>query len=235
MVNSGEVNGTPGHANGFLLKDVLRGELGLQGFVVSDWVDIKKLVNVHHIAQMRRKPRASPSLRDRHEHGAQRLQLQQFVARAGARRESAHEPHDEAVAAILTVKYQLGLFDDPLRGIDFEDGNSAHRNHGRSAWRRARESITLLKNENHTLPLAKTAHVLVTGPDADSLIPLNNGWSYTWQGDAREHVSQGPGNDSQSRSGKNWRRQRDFVPGTTYNKEVDIAKAAMRRQKRMPS
>ena len=50
MVNSSEVNGIPGHANGYLLKDVLRGELGLQGFVVSDWMDIKKLVGVHHIA-----------------------------------------------------------------------------------------------------------------------------------------------------------------------------------------
>ncbi len=50
MVNSGEVNGIPGHANGHLLKDVLRGEMGLQGFVVSDWMDIKKLVGVHHIA-----------------------------------------------------------------------------------------------------------------------------------------------------------------------------------------
>src|SRR3979490_2489473 len=44
MVNSSEVNGIPGHANGYLLKDVLRGELGLQGFVVSDWMDIKKLL-----------------------------------------------------------------------------------------------------------------------------------------------------------------------------------------------
>jgi len=50
MVNSSEVNGIPGHANGYLLKDVLRGELGLQGFVVSDWMDIKKLVGVHHVA-----------------------------------------------------------------------------------------------------------------------------------------------------------------------------------------
>src|SRR5260370_5231226 len=50
MVNSSEVNGIPGHAKGYLLKDVLRGELGLQGFVVSDWADIKKLVGVQHIA-----------------------------------------------------------------------------------------------------------------------------------------------------------------------------------------
>src|SRR5262249_1321402 len=50
MVNSGDVNGIPGHMNGFLLKDVLRGELGFDGVVVSDWEDIKKLVSVHHVA-----------------------------------------------------------------------------------------------------------------------------------------------------------------------------------------
>ena len=77
---------------------------------------------------------------------------------------------------------ELGLFDDPLRGIDSKTviGSPESRQVSLEA---ARESITLLKNENHMLPLAKTAHVLVTGPDADSLIPLNNGWSYTWQGD----------------------------------------------------
>src|SRR3981189_3739493 len=60
MVNSSEVNGIPGHANGHLLKDALRGELGLQGFVVSDWMDIKKLVGVHHTARNEREaaPRA---------------------------------------------------------------------------------------------------------------------------------------------------------------------------------
>src|SRR5207249_5025532 len=47
MVNSGEVNGVPGHTNGFLLTDVLRGELKFDGVVVSDWEDIKHLVTVH--------------------------------------------------------------------------------------------------------------------------------------------------------------------------------------------
>src|SRR5438046_9605005 len=84
---------------------------------------------------------------------------------------------DEAVRRILRVKYQLGLFDDPLRGIDSTTviGSADSRQVSLEA---ARESITLLKNENHTLPLAKTAHVLVTSPDGDYLIPPNNGWRY---------------------------------------------------------
>ena len=88
---------------------------------------------------------------------------------------------DDAVRRILTIKYQLGLFDDPVRGADAPTviGSSASRQVSLEA---ARESITLLENENRTLPLSKTAHILVTGPNADSLIPLDNGWSYTWQG-----------------------------------------------------
>src|SRR3954451_1333870 len=50
MVNSAEVNGVPGHINRYLLTDVLRGELGFQGFVVSDWEDVKKLVSQWQVA-----------------------------------------------------------------------------------------------------------------------------------------------------------------------------------------
>src|SRR5262249_7789926 len=50
MVNSGEVNGIPGHVNRYFLTDVLRDELHFQGLVVTDWEDIKKLVNIHHVA-----------------------------------------------------------------------------------------------------------------------------------------------------------------------------------------
>src|SRR3954465_5584695 len=50
MVNSAEINGIPGHVNHHILTDILRGELGFQGFVVSDWEDIKKLVTQWHVA-----------------------------------------------------------------------------------------------------------------------------------------------------------------------------------------
>src|SRR2546430_11604714 len=183
MVNSSEVNGTPGHANGYLLKTVLRNELGLQGFVVSDWMDIKGLVSTHHIAANEKEATRIAVLA-----GVDMSMVPSDYSFSDRLLELAQEGKvpasriDHAARRSLTVKYQLGLFDDPLRGIDSKTviGSPESRQVSLEA---ARESITLLKNEKRTLPLAKTAHVLVTGPDADSLIPLHNGWSYTWQGD----------------------------------------------------
>src|SRR5882724_4733188 len=226
MVNSGEVNGIAGHANGYLLKDVLRGELGLQGFVVSDWVDIKKLVGVHHVAATEKEATQIAVLA-----GIDMSMVPSDYSFSNLLLELAQEGKvpasriDEAVRRILTVKYQLGLFDDPLRGIDSKTviGSPESRH---SSLEAARESITLLKNENHTLPLAKTARVLVTGPDADSLIPLNNGWSYTWQGNRESAYPKDHATILKAIQEKIGAANVTYVPGTTYNKEVDIAKAA---------
>jgi beta-glucosidase len=226
MVNSSEVNGTPGHANGFLLKDVLRGELGLQGFVVSDWADIKKLVDVHHIAANEKEATRIAVLA-----GIDMSMVPSDYSFSDLLLELVQDGKvptsriDEAVRRILTVKYQLGLFDDPLRGIDSKTiiGSPESRQVSLEA---ARESITLLKNENHALPLAKTAHVLVTGPDADSLISLNNGWSYTWQGDRASIYPKDRPTILKAIQEKIGAANVTYVPGATYNKEVDIAKAA---------
>jgi beta-glucosidase len=226
MVNSSEVNGIPGHANGYLLKDVLRGELGLQGFVVSDWLDIKKLVDVHHIAANEKEATRIAVLA-----GIDMSMVPSDFSFGNLLLELAQEGKvpmsriDEAVQRILTVKFQLGLFEDPLRGIDSKTviGSPESRQVSLEA---ARESITLLKNENHTLPLAKTAHVLVAGPDADSLIPLNNGWSYTWQGDRASAYPMDRATILKAIQEKIGAANVTYVPGTTYNKEIDIAKAA---------
>jgi beta-glucosidase len=226
MVNSSEVNGIPGHANGYLLKDVLRGELGLQGFVVSDWMDIKKLVGVHHVAATEKEATRIAVLA-----GIDMSMVPSDYSFSNLLLELAQEGKvpasriDEAVRRILTVKYQLGLFDDPLRGIDSKTvvGSPESRHVSLEA---ARESITLLKNENHTLPLAKTARVLVTGPDADSMIPLNNGWSYTWQGNRASAYPKDHATILKAVQEKIGAANVTYVPGTTYDKEVDIAEAA---------
>jgi beta-glucosidase len=132
---------------------------------------------------------------------------------------------DEAVRRILTVKYQLGLFDDPLRGMESKTviGSAESRKVSLEA---ARESITLLKNDDHALPLAKTAHILVAGPDADSLVPLNNGWSYTWQGDRESAYPKDHATILKAIQEKIGGDRVTYVPGATFDREIDIAKAA---------
>jgi len=226
MVNSSEVNGIAGHANGYLLKDVLHGELGLEGLVVSDWMDIKKLVGVHHVAATEKEATQIAVLA-----GIDMSMVPSDYSFSDLLLALAQEGKvpasriDEAVRRILTIKYQLGLFDDPLRGIDSKTviGSPESR---RVSLEAARESITLLKNESQALPLLKTAHVLVTGPDADSLIPLNNGWSYTWQGDRASAYPKDRATILKAIQEKIGAANVTYVPGTTYNKEVDIAKAA---------
>ena len=227
MVNSAEVNGIPGHANSYLLKTVLRDELGFQGVVVSDWQDIERLVTAHHIAATEKEATRISILagvdmsmvpKD-YRFSDLLLQLVQEGQVPEAR-------INEAVRRILTLKYQLGLFSDPLRGSDANTtlGSPESRQVSLTA---AQESITLLKNENRALPLAKTAHVLVTGPDADSLIPLNNGWSYTWQGDkASAYPTQGYATILGAIRQKIGADHVTYVPGATFDKELDITQAA---------
>jgi len=87
---------------------------------------------------------------------------------------------DEAVRRILRLKFDLGLFENPTLSAPMASFGTAESR--QVSLQAARESMTLLKNENNLLPLAKDQKVLVTGPTANSLISLNNGWTYVWQG-----------------------------------------------------
>jgi beta-glucosidase len=182
MVNSAEINGVPGHINHYILTDILRGELGFKGFVVSDWEDIKKLVTIWRIAATEKE--------------ATRLAVMAGIDMSMVPLDYSFADHlialvkegavpqsriDEAVRRILRVKFELGLFEKPVPdpALKSKIGLPASRE---ASLQAARESMTLLKNVNNLLPLSKDRKVLVTGPTADSLISLNNGWSYVWQG-----------------------------------------------------
>ena len=182
MVNSAEINGIPGHVNHHILTDILRDELGFKGFVVSDWEDIKKLVTVWHVAA--------------NEKEATRMAVMAGVDMSMVPLDYSFADYlialvkdgavpqsriDEAVRRILKVKFELGLFDNsmPNPALKSKIGLAESR---QASLQAAHESMTLLKNSNELLPLAKNRKVLVTGPTADSLISLNNGWTYVWQG-----------------------------------------------------
>jgi beta-glucosidase len=225
MANSSEVNGIPGHANKYLLTNVLRGELGFSGLVDSDWGDIKNLVTVHRVA-----PTEKDATRIAVLAGVDMSMVPSSYSFSDMLLQLVQEGRvpmsriDEAVRHTLMVKYQLGLFDDPIRGAAAPTviGSPASDEVNLDA---ARESITLLKNEKHTLPLSKTAHILVTGPDADSLIPLDNGWSYTWQGGAEHLYPTDHATILKAIQNKIGATNVTYVPGTTFDKEIDIAKA----------
>ena len=182
MVNSAEINGTPGHVNRRVLTDILRGELGFDGIVVSDWEDIKKLVTQWRVARDEREATRVAVMA-----GIDMSMVPSDYSFADilvqlVRDGSVPQARiDEAVRRILLVKFQLGLFDNamPDASLISRIGTPESRQLSLQA---ARESMTLLKNEGSLLPLEKSRKVLVTGPTADSLLALNNGWTYVWQG-----------------------------------------------------
>jgi beta-glucosidase len=95
---------------------------------------------------------------------------------------------NEAVGRILTLKFQLGLFDqkcvsDPSTPcVDANAANAAVTAGRDGTLSAAQESMTLLRNQDNTLPLSSTAKVVVTGPSADSMTNQLGGWSVSWQG-----------------------------------------------------
>ena len=182
MVNSAEVNGIPGHINHHVLTEILRDELGFKGFVVSDWEDIKKLVTIWHVAATEKEATRMAVMAGIDmsmvplDYSFSDILI--ALVKEGAVPQSRI---DEAVRRILRVKFELGLFENamPNAALKAKIGLPDSR---QASLQAARESMTLLKNTNNLLPLSKGRKVLVTGPTADSLISLNNGWSYVWQG-----------------------------------------------------
>jgi beta-glucosidase len=87
---------------------------------------------------------------------------------------------NEAVERILTLKFKLGLFDHPT--VDASKADAAVQAGRNTTLQAARESITLLRNQGNALPLSPTAHLVVTGPSADSMTNQLGGWSVSWQG-----------------------------------------------------
>jgi beta-glucosidase len=182
MVNSGEVNGVPAHASRYLLTDVLRGELGFRGFVVSDWKDVENLHSWHHVAAteadaVQLAVNAGLDMSMVPNDFSFFPLLKQLVQKG----KISEARIDESVRNILKVKAELGLFKNPYAEPEAAK-NFGKPEYHQIALKAAEEALTLLKNENGALPLSKDGKVLVVGPTANALAPLNGCWSYTWQG-----------------------------------------------------
>jgi beta-glucosidase len=182
MINSGEINGVPVHASKYLLTDVLRKELGFRGVVVSDWEDIIRLHTRHNVAST---PRQAVVLAVNAGIDMSMVPSDfsffDLLKEAVQKGEVSMTRIDEAVKRILMLKLRLGLFDNPYPE-DAATANFGKPEYQSLALQAAREAMTLLKNENAVLPLAKGSKILVAGPGAQSISAMNGCWSYTWQG-----------------------------------------------------
>jgi beta-glucosidase len=165
-----EIDGIPVTADPFLLKTILRQEWGFQGFVLSDLGAIQRLYTVHHVAAS---PKDASCLAIRSGVDMQFYDFPHDVfqkALVDCVREGSlpQADLDRAVRSVLRVKFALGLFDHPF--VDPALNSRVHRSpsHLALSLESARESMTLLKNDGHLLPLAKSIHrIAVIGPNAN--------------------------------------------------------------------
>jgi beta-glucosidase len=173
MASYNEIDGVPSHANKWLLRDVLRKEWGFKGFVVSDYFAIRELNERpgffgNHLAEDGKKAaalavKAGVNIElpdaDCYPHLVE-------LVRKGHVKESLL---DELIAPMLLWKFKLGLFEDPFVDPDTAERTAGCEAHRELALQAARETITLLQNNNATVPLARgqIRTLAVIGPNAD--------------------------------------------------------------------
>jgi beta-glucosidase len=215
------VDGEPAHGSARYLTDLLRGELGFDGIVTSDWGGVDHLHEAHRTSDSRR-----TSARQTFTAGLDLVSVggpdyAATLCELVRDEELSERRLDESVRRVLELKARLGLFEEPyVRDESAETlGRDDHREASLDA---ARASMTLLKNDG-VLPLSESLDdVLVTGPNADDLHHQFGGWSVVDGSDLRgvtirEGIAEVVGEDSVT-----------YEPGATITADAGIETAAER-------
>lgn len=168
MMAHNELNGIPCHSNKWLMTDILRNEWKFRGFVVSDWMDIEHIYDLHHTAVDDKDAfyQSVDAGMDMHMHGPQ---FYEKVLELVKEKKLSEKRIDEACKKILYAKFKLGLFENPLTDLDEKKEVLLNKKHKQTALEASRKSIVLLTNDG-ILPLneQKYKHIFVTGPNADN-------------------------------------------------------------------
>ena len=182
MVSYSSVNGTKMHENKGLVTDKLKGELGFEGFTISDWAALNEIPAETNRERVVRSINAGLDMVMEPENWRDFITDLTAAVEAG---EVSMERIDDAVRRILKTKLHAGMFDTPMAPLaessdaDAVIGSDAHRALARQA---VRESLVLLKNQADILPLDKQAKIFVAGDHADDIGLQSGGWTIEWQG-----------------------------------------------------
>ncbi len=223
MASYNSWNGVKCHANRYLLTDVLKGELGFDGFVVSDWDAIDALAEDY-----------AEAIRLSVNAGVDMFMVpdkwKRFLAGLKAEVEAGRVPMeriDDAVRRILRVKEAYGLFERERPSKRYWSGSDAfgsddHRAVAREA---VRKSLVLLKHDDDVLPLAPDGEdgrtILVAGKSADNIGYQCGGFSMAWQGT--------DGNDDVEGGTSIWEGIRALAPEAELSEDGSAVDAARHR------
>jgi beta-glucosidase len=181
MISYSSWNSVKMHANGYLITNVLKGELKFGGFVISDYNGIDKIDDKSGFTP----EEVTAGINAGIDMIMVPFAWKQFIETMKAEIANGHIPLariDDANRRILTKKFELGLFEHPLTDRRYL-GTIGSRRHRDLARQAVRESQVLLKNDNRTLPLAKSGtKIFVAGKNADDIGNQAGGWTVGWQG-----------------------------------------------------
>lgn len=165
MAAHNEVLNVPCHTSRWLLDEVLRREWKFDGFIVTDWGDIDSVVRRHVTAES-----LPEGVRQGIEAGIDMFMLGDHygvaLKKLVEQQKVTMELLDRRVAAVLKIKFELGLFDQPVGVPDTEMQVLRCQEHLDISLESARKSIVLLQNNQWILPLKKEQKILITGPNA---------------------------------------------------------------------
>ena len=184
MVSYSSWNGQKMHGHKHLLTDVLKGDFGFRGFLVSDWAAIDQL-GADYKTDVELSINAGLDMIMIPNGPGQKNNYVQFITdlkQLVADGKVSQARIDDAVRRILLVKFQMGLFENPDTDASLlpKLGSAEHRQVAREC---VRESLVLLKNSNRALPLKKDLkRIAVVGKAADDLGVQCGGWTIDWQG-----------------------------------------------------
>ncbi len=218
MISRDSLNGKKISGDKYLLTDLLKGEMGFKGFLVSDWGAVDQIsddyykdivISINAGMDMVMLPGDYDVFMNN-------------ISSAISNREIEMSRIDDAVTRILRAKQSIGLFDNylPSKELLKTVGSVEHREIAREA---VRKSLVLLKNDKETLPIRNPKNILIVGRAADDIGMQAGGWTIEWQGD---HGDTTPGTsilDAFKKQFKDSTITYDPMAEKTLTKKADIA------------
>lgn len=191
MPSYSSINGTKMHQNSQLINGVLKTELNFKGFVISDWKAMEEIPDASFEEQVWISINAGVDMLMQPETWKNTIDA---IIKGAKNGKISEARIDEAVKRILKVKFESGLFEDPIQLRNENKAVKLRSDEAISvATHLAEQSLVLLKNDNNTLPLKENTKIFITGAGANNIGLQCGGWTIEWQGklDSTERITDG--------------------------------------------